>query len=441
VTADELAESVHTNVRADTKEQQNPTSEKGSFDPRMLLAYNPGREKAGMKPAAKFGTLIIESNMDGVEVFVDSVSRGTVDKATPLRLPGIAPGQHTIQGVHLGYEPDGPRQENVYPGQDTTVSLRIAIVRRKNKAATDKVDKGLTLYAKGSKENYQKAVEQFQEALALDPKYSQAALDLARAYDALFDLQNADKYYRLAIEIDPDYTEAHASYGGMLLGRGDNDEAVRQLNTAVQKDKSNATTWYLLAEALNRKEAYDQAVQAARESIRLAPNRPEGHLRLADALRMLKNWKDAETEYKQYLTLSDFDSKLAGKLNYYVLGSLIGMGKKKRAAQTDIWRDMRSGANFGLCDAINHQKRFDDAIVYCQQALVYDPSDSLAHYLLAVTFSEKYNQVGGQAAGLSLLAAARSHFDQVIALNPDTNEAAKSKKYMQNIDTVLAASK
>jgi len=102
---------------------------------------------------------------------------------------------------------------------------------------------------------------------------------------------------------------------------------------------------------------------------------------------------------------------------------------------------MRSGANFGLCDAINHQKRFDDAIVYCQQALVYDPSDSLSHYLLAVTFSEKYNQVGGQAAGLSLLAAARSHFNQVIALNPDTSEAAKSKKYMQNIDTVLAASK
>jgi len=30
--------------------------------------------------------------------------------------------------------------------------------------------------------------------------------------------------------------------------------------------------------------------------------------------------------------LSDFNSKLAGKLNYYALGYLIGFGKKKRAA-------------------------------------------------------------------------------------------------------------
>jgi tetratricopeptide (TPR) repeat protein len=212
------------------------------------------------------------------------------------------------------------------------------------------------------------------------------------------------------------------------------DEAVRQLNTAVQKENGNATAYYLLTVALTRKEAYDQAVQAGRTAVRLDPNRAECHFWLAEALRMSKNWKDAESEYTRYLTLSDFDSKLAGKLNYYVLGSLIGFGKKKRAAQTDIWRDMRSEANFGLCDAISQEKRYDEAIAYCQQALVYDPSDPFAHYRLALTFSEKYNQAGG----LGLLAAARTHFDEVITLNPDTNEAVKARKYVQNIDTLLA---
>jgi tetratricopeptide (TPR) repeat protein len=434
VTADELAEYVHTNVRNDTKERQNPTSERGSFDPNMLLAYNPGRETAGQKPAAKFGTLVIETNMDGVEVFVDSVSQGVVNKAAPLRLPGIAPGQHTIQGVHLGYEPDGPRQENVYPGQETTVSLKITIARRKNRAATDHFDKGLSDYNKGSKENYQKAANEFKQALTIDPTYSQAALYLARTYNSLFDQANADKYFRLAIQIDPDYTEAHASYGGMLMDRGDLDEAVRQLNTAVQREKDNGTAWYLLAVALARKEAYDQSVQAAREAIRIEPNRAEAHFWLAESLRILKNWKESESEYNRYLELSDFDSKLAGKLNYYILGSLIGFGKKKRAAQTDVWREMRSEANFGLCDSISHQKRLDEAISHCQQALAYDPTDPFAHYLLGRTFSEKFNQ----AHEIGLLAAARTHFDQVVALNPDTNEAANSRKYIKNIDDVLA---
>src|ERR1035441_3365168 len=108
----------------------------------------------------------------------------------------------------------------------------------------------------------------------------------------------------------------------MLLDRGDLDEAVRQLNAAVQKEKNNDTAWYLLAVALARKEAFDQSIQAAREAVRLAPNRPEAHFSLAEPLRMLKNWTDAESEYQRYLQLSDFDSKLAGKLNYYVLGSL-----------------------------------------------------------------------------------------------------------------------
>ncbi|HEY3840862.1 MAG TPA: hypothetical protein VGL72_30020, partial [Bryobacteraceae bacterium] len=120
------------------------------------------------------------------------------------------------------------------------------------------------------------------------------------------------------------------------------------------------------------------------------------------------------------------------------LGSLIGFGKKKRAAQTDIWREMRSEANFGLCDSISLQKRYDDAIPYCQQALAYDPSDPIAHYRLALTFTLKYNEVGAKIGGLSLLAAARPHFSEVITLNPDTEEAAKSKKYIQNIDMVLA---
>lgn len=434
VTADELSEYVHTNVRKDTSERQNPTSERGSFDPQMLLAYNPGRAKTALKPASHFGTLVIETNMDGVEVFVDNVSQGVVNKTAPLRLPGITPGQHTIQGVHLGYEPDGPRQENIYPGQDTTVSLKITIVRRKNRAATDLLDKGLALYNKGSKDNYQKAAEQFKQALAIDPTYSQAALDLARTYNSLFDEANADKYFRLAIQIDPDYTEAHASYGGMLLDRGDLDEAVRQLNAAVQKEKSNDMAWYLLSVALTRKEAFDQAVQAAREAVRLAPNRAEAHFWLAESLRMLKTWPESETEYQRYLQLSNFDSKLAGKLNYYVLGSLIGFGTKKRAAQTDVWREMRSEANFGLCECVEHQKRYDDAISYCQQALAYDSGDPFAHYLLGRTFAEKYNQT----ANAGLLAAARTHFNEVITLNPDTNEAANSRKYIQNIDGVLA---
>ena len=136
--------------------------------------------------------MVFETNMDGVEVSVDGTTVGVVNKGTPLRLPGLRPGAHTVQGVHMGYEPDGPREEMVYPGQEVTVTLKILIARRRPRAAVEQFDKGLDLYNKGTPENYHKAVESFQAALQADPNYSQAALYLGRVYRDLFQDQDAE---------------------------------------------------------------------------------------------------------------------------------------------------------------------------------------------------------------------------------------------------------
>ena len=434
VSADELAEYVHTNVRLATNAAQNPTSERGSFDPNMVLAYNPGHVTAANLPPPKYGTLVIETNMDGTEVFVDGKSAGVVNKAAALRLPGIEPGAHTIKSVHLGYEPDGPREEQVYPGQDTTVSVRILIARTRNHSAVEHFDKGIEYYNKGFEQNYRKAAGEFEAALQIDPKYSQAALYLGRVYNALYEDDKALAYFRTAIEIDPDYLEARSSYAGALLDSGDLDEAVRQLNIVTERDPNNGMAWYLLSQAYARKSSFDQAITASRKAVALTPQNAEAHFWLAESLRFKHEFVESEAEYKEYLALSNFDSGFGGQLNYYLAGYLFGAGSKKRAAQTDIWKELRSKANVGLCDCEWVQKRFDSAIAYCQAALGYTPGDLYANYRLGIVYSEKYNQSGQ----VGLLAAARKHFEDVVAENPDAVEAGRAKGYVKNIDMVLA---
>ena len=68
---------------------------------------------------------------------------------------------------------------------------------------------------------------------------------LGRTYNALFDQDEAQKYYKRAIEIDPDYLEARSTYGGMLLDIGGLDESIRQLNAVVQRDPKNALAFNL----------------------------------------------------------------------------------------------------------------------------------------------------------------------------------------------------
>src|SRR5262249_14097877 len=131
---------------------------------------------------------------------------------------------------------------------------------------------------------------------------------------------------------------------------------------------------------------YPQAIDSARAAIKLAPASAAAHLWLAESLRLSDKYAGSTNEDAGDLRLSDFDSKLAGQMNYYVVGFLVGLGKKKRAAQTDTWRDLRSLAFFGMCDAERNQQHYETAIAYCQKSLSYDQNDPYAHYALGLCY-------------------------------------------------------
>jgi tetratricopeptide (TPR) repeat protein len=366
-----------------------------------------------------------------------------VTKAAALRLPGLAPGSHTIKGVHMGYEPDGPREEMVYPGQETTVSLRILIARMRNKAAVDLLDQGIESYKKGFEANYKKAASDFEQAVALDPKYSQAYLYLGRVENALYEDDKATAAFEKAIAVDPDYEEARVSYAAALLDQGGLDEAVRQLNAALQQKPDDGTALYLLSQAYARKGDFADGKTAAAHAVQVTPGNGEAHFWLAECERHLDDASTAETEYNQYLQLSNFNSGTAGKLNYYLAGFVLGMGEKRRAAQQDIWREQHGQANVGICDCEWMQKRYDRAIPYCEKALSFLPNDLWANYRLGVIYIEQVNAASSVATDqqrvLGLLSAARTHFSGVIAANPDTEEAERSRKYISRIDMAMAA--
>ncbi len=433
VTADELAEYVHTQVREATKGEQNPTSDRGSFDADMRISYVPSMAAPATAPAPKYGTLIFETNKDGVEVFVDGNSVGVLDHGKQLRVPGLTPGEHTIKGVKMGWEPVGPRQEMVYPGDPSTVTLSFMIARHRSKAVLDDLDKGIELYNKGYKENYEKAAALFEKAFQADPTYSQAAFYLGLTYNALFDEDKAAQYYQKAIAIDPDYLEAHADYAGMLLDTGSVDEAIRQINAVLTRQPNHAVALTMLAQADRLKALYPDSIEAARKAIQLKPTSAEPHLWLGDSLRLSGKLTEATAEYNNYLKLSDFDSHLAGQLNYYVLGSLVGFGRRKRAAQQDIWKDLRSLAYFGICNCAYQAKNFDSAILACQKSLTYDNGDPYAHYDLGLSFMHR----GINTGNVGDLGPARVHFQQVVAINPDLDEANYAKQNLAAIAKFL----
>jgi tetratricopeptide (TPR) repeat protein len=434
VTADELGEYVHTQVREATQAAQNPTYDKGSFDADMLLSYVPANVNPAAPPAPRYGTLIFETDKADVQVFVDGELKGTASKGQPLTLPGIPPGQHMVQGVHMGFEPDGPRPEMVAPGQESTVTLRFLIPRRRKQAVIDLLDKGVGYYTKGDESNYKKAVGYLEKALQEDPTYSQAAFYLGLTYNALFDQAKAREYFEKAIKIDPDYLEAHSAFAGMLLDIGSVDEALRHIDLVLRLRPKQGLAWTMQAQALRFKELYPDSIKSARRAIQLDPQNAEPHLWLADSLRLSDHCPEAKQEYGEYLKLSDFDSKLAGQLNYYVIGSLFGLGRRKKASQHDIWRDLRSLAYFGLCDCDKNKDPYlESAINYCTKSLAYNTSDPFAHFALGVAFMYRFNRDNKEAD----LHPAAVHFRKVIELNPELKEAQSAKANLLQVEKAI----
>lgn len=444
VTADELAEYVHENVRQATKGQQNPTSERGSFDPKMVLAFNPDHVKSTSLAGLQFGTLVVQTNMDNTELWLDGQDVGVLNKAAAVRLPGLTPGSHTVKAVHLGYQPDGPREEMVYPGQETTVSVRILIPRQHSQAASDLLDQAVALYKKGQVDNYRKAEEKLNQAVALDPNYSEAWMYLGRVEDALWNDDKATTAFQHAIAIDPDYEAARVSYAAALLDQGGLDEAVRQLNAALVKQPGDGTALYLLSQAYARQGDYADGESAAQRAVQATPGNGEAHFWLAECERHLNDAPTAEAEYRQYLQMTGFNSGVMGQANYYVVGFLFGLGSRHKAAQQDIWREQQGQANLGICDCEWMQKRDDVAIPYCQKALSLMPSDLWANYRLGLIYVEQAN-VGAQngstnsQAVTNLLSEARVRFGNVVAANPDTDEASRARQYIARIDAALGS--
>jgi tetratricopeptide (TPR) repeat protein len=181
------------------------------------------------------------------------------------------------------------------------------------------------------------------------------------------------------------------------------------------------------------KDQYPQSIEAARTAIGLNPSNPEPHFWLAESLRLSGAYEKGAAEYSEYLRLSDYDSKLAGKLNYYVLGYLAGLGKKKRAAQQDIWKDLRSLAYFGICDCQRKLSNYDTAIVNCQRALTYDADDPYVHYALGLVYARKAQATGS----IETLPAARQHFLAMLKLNSEMSEAEFARKNIASIDAAL----
>jgi Flp pilus assembly protein TadD len=135
-------------------------------------------------------------------------------------------------------------------------------------------------------QQYSKAEAAYRKAIDLKPDFAEAHVNLGAALRGRGKHREAEAAYRKAIVLKPDLAKAHYNLSVALLDRQSNVEAEAAARKAIDLKPDDALAHYNLGLALERQQKYDQAVAAYRKAIDLKPDYAEAHHNLGLRLMM-----------------------------------------------------------------------------------------------------------------------------------------------------------
>jgi len=242
------------------------------------------------------------------------------------------------------------------------LELRLSGEERKQVARRDTADQAAyQRYLQGryhwnerTNEGYRKAIEYFREAIELDPSYARAYVGLADSIafleggaansrnfetassivqkalqiddtlgeahasmamllqDRDWDLAGAEREYRRALELSPNYATAHHWYGELLVQTGRFDEAFEHYRRAREMDPLSSAigsdlglTWFYTRE-------YERAIAELSTTIQADPKFSRAYHILARVYAQLGRFREAVDEHRKgWLVAGDAAGEVA----------------------------------------------------------------------------------------------------------------------------------
>ena len=193
-------------------------------------------------------------------------------------------------------------------GQQKQVATREQV----NPEAYEFLLKGRFYHSKGGAENRKKALDYFNQAIAVDPAYALPYAELSNTYRALvsnsildpkeylpkaeaaahraldldesladahyaqanlkayrWEWEDAEREYQRAIELSPNLAEAHRYYARFLSFMGRHQQALDQIKRAKELDPLSPAVYVTLGHILYNARQYDQAIEVLNKTLEL----------------------------------------------------------------------------------------------------------------------------------------------------------------------------
>src|SRR6185437_793654 len=268
---------------------------------------------------------------------------------------------------------------------------------------------------------FDRAVSGAQEALPQNPKDARAHYQLGLFWGQAGDMAKAEEQFRRAIQIKPDYPEAHYRLALTLIAQPkeklDWPQTAAECRKALKIRRDYPEALNLLGVALVSMNQTGDAVPLFERAIQLRPNYAEAHLNLGMALETGSQIQGATAQYRR---------ALASRRNYAEahvrLGKCLFRENKNEAARAELEAALRTNpdlpdAHYALARVYQTLQDKPDAQVELRQVQQLNRRKVLANQAILLSNAGLDLAAKGDRAGAlrSLQAAVAAKPDYSIA--------------------------
>jgi tetratricopeptide (TPR) repeat protein len=246
-----------------------------------------------------------------------------------VNMLGQVVGVATLQaseGQNLNFAVPAERIAQLKVGDVKTVSSLSAEIQ-KNKRSTAE-----TAYSQGlaqlSRDDYARALPNFEKAVEVDPNYAEAWYQAGYCYGILGRAADSLRASRQAARLRPEWAAVWVNIGASSYALGQYKDAVDAYRQAVKLDENDPDIQYSLGLTFNKLGRTDEEILAYRRAVQIKPDHANALEKLGTALFKQKRYADSAATFDTLKTYKP-DAK-----TYNSLGeSLIEAGKTDESVE------------------------------------------------------------------------------------------------------------
>lgn len=177
------------------------------------------------------------------------------------------------------------------------------------------------------KEGTPKAEAAAKKALELDEGLAEAHQALGRIKTDAWDWVGAEQEFKRALELNPNLAQAHSSYSELLNRLGRHEQAIAEVRRAKELDPLNLGRTANIGYMLYFARQYDQAIEQLKKPLEIDKNHTFSHIILAYTYDAMGRYNEAIAEYETHIRLAGDNTSDQCYLGY----SLAKAGRRNEA--------------------------------------------------------------------------------------------------------------